>query len=196
MRLFRFISPRFSRIPKTHLQNLTFTTQTRSKSHTLTRRFTTASQSEKNTAAPSERVAAIVEEFSGLTLLEASDLVEALRGKLDAKEMPLMAMMMPGMQFGGFQGAVRGGAGAAAASAGKGEEKMEKTSFDLKLEGFDAAAKLKVIKELRSFTDLGLKEAKELVEKAPAMIKRGVPKEDAEKILEKMKAAGAKVTIE
>nr|GMC74058.1 50S ribosomal protein L7/L12-like [Ipomoea batatas] len=63
----------------------------------------------------------------------------------------------------------------------------EKTMFDLKLEGgFDSGAKIKIIKEVKSFTDLGLKEAKELVEKAPAVFKKGVSKEEAEKIIEKM----------
>ncbi|CAA6667238.1 unnamed protein product [Spirodela intermedia] len=76
------------------------------------------------------------------------------------------------------------------------EEKKEKTAFDLKLESFDAAAKIKIIKEVRTFTDLGLKEAKELVEKAPALLKKGVLKEEAEKIVEKMKAIGAKVVME
>ncbi|GJN15159.1 hypothetical protein PR202_gb02052 [Eleusine coracana subsp. coracana] len=65
--------------------------------------------------------------------------------------------------------------------------------------GWAAAARrrplIKVIKEIRSFTDLGLKEAKELVEKAPAVIKGGVSKEDAEAIVERMKAVGAKVVM-
>nr|GMD54825.1 50S ribosomal protein L7/L12-like [Ipomoea batatas] len=80
-------------------------------------------------------------------------------------------------------GGLKGKGGAA-----KAEEKAEKTVFDLKLEGgFDSGAKIKIIKEVRSFTDLGLKEAKELVEKAPAVLKKGVTKEEAEKIIEKMK---------
>nr|GMD49132.1 50S ribosomal protein L7/L12-like [Ipomoea batatas]GMD56481.1 50S ribosomal protein L7/L12-like [Ipomoea batatas] len=80
-------------------------------------------------------------------------------------------------------GGLKGKGGAA-----KVEEKAEKTVFDLKLEGgFDSGAKIKIIKEVRSFTDLGLKEAKELVEKAPAVLKKGVTKEEAEKIIEKMK---------
>ncbi|KAG2535448.1 hypothetical protein PVAP13_9NG114600 [Panicum virgatum] len=74
--------------------------------------------------------------------------------------------------------------------------KEEKMAFDVKLEGFDAAAKLKIIKELRAFTNLGLKEAKELVEKAPAVLKAGVPKEEAESIAEKMRAVGAKIVLE
>ncbi|XP_060195734.1 uncharacterized protein LOC132624984 [Lycium barbarum] len=162
--------------------------QTFSKTHCSN--FTTAAQESK--PAPSERVSAIVNEISGLTLLEVSDLSEVLRKKMGIEEMPVMAMMMPGMGFspGGMKGKGAGG-------AGKTEEKAEKTVFDLKLEGgFDAGSKIKIIKEVRSFTDLGLKEAKELVEKAPASLKKGVTKEEGEKIIEKMKAVGAKVTME
>ncbi|KAL0303948.1 UNVERIFIED_CONTAM: 50S ribosomal protein L7/L12 [Sesamum radiatum] len=82
------------------------------------------------------------------------------------------------------------------AAAAKEEKKPEKTAFELKMESFDAASKLKVIKEIRSFTDLGLKEAKDLVEKMPAILKKGVSKEEAEKIIEKMKAVGANVIME
>ncbi|KAI3673527.1 hypothetical protein L6452_39650 [Arctium lappa] len=70
------------------------------------------------------------------------------------------------------------------------EEKVEKTTFDIKLEKFDATAKIKVIKEVRGFTSLGLKEAKEMVEKAPVLIKQGVTKEEANEIIKKIKAAG------
>lgn len=72
----------------------------------------------------------------------------------------------------------------------------EKTAFDVKLEKFDASAKLKVIKEIRAFTDLGLKEAKDLVEKAPAVVKKGVTKEEAEKIVATLKEVGATVVLE
>lgn len=83
-----------------------------------------------------------------------------------------------------------GGSSSAPAAA------KEKTAFDVKLEKFDPAAKLKVIKEIRVFTDLGLKEAKDLVEKTPAVVKKGVTKEEAEKILEKLKEVGATVVLE
>ncbi|XP_057952729.1 uncharacterized protein LOC131146895 isoform X2 [Malania oleifera] len=153
------------------------------------REFTSSAQESK--PVPSERVSAIVDEISGLTLLEVADLTDVLRNKLGFKEMPIMAMMMPGMGMGSVRGPAKG------CAAAKGEEKAaEKTAFDLKLEGFDATAKIKIIKEVRTFTDLGLKEAKDLVEKAPTLLKKGVPKEEAEKIVEKMKEVGAKVTME
>ncbi|RIA04536.1 hypothetical protein BRARA_K01229 [Brassica rapa] len=72
----------------------------------------------------------------------------------------------------------------------------EKTAFDVKLDKFDSASKIKVIKEIRAFTELGLKEAKDLVEKAPVVVKTGVTKEEAEKIMEKLKAVGATVALE
>lgn len=179
-----------SRIPQSKIQNLSKTQFYSFNKPLISSNFTTSAHESK--PAPSERVSAIVDEISGLTLLEVSDLGEVLRKKMGIEEMPVMAMMMPGMGFssGGMKGK---GAGA----AGKTEEKAEKTVFDLKLEGgFDAGAKIKIIKEVRSFTDLGLKEAKDLVEKAPASLKKGLTKEEAEKIIEKMKAVGAKVTME
>lgn len=139
----------------------------------------------------SERVSAIVDEISGLTLLELADLTVALRSRLGVEQMPVMAVMTPGMGVGGLPGV-----GGAAGAAKEAEEKEEKTAFDLKLESFDAASKIKIIKEVRTFTDLGLKEAKELVEKAPTVLKTGVLKEEAEKIVEKMKEIGAKVVLE
>ncbi|KAK6139606.1 hypothetical protein DH2020_026654 [Rehmannia glutinosa] len=76
------------------------------------------------------------------------------------------------------------------------EKKAEKTTFDVKLEKFDAGAKLKVIKEIRSFTDLGLKEAKDLVEKVPVILKQQVTKDEANSIIEKIKAVGGVAVME
>lgn len=76
------------------------------------------------------------------------------------------------------------------------EKKAEKTTFDIKLEKFDAAAKIKVIKEVRAFTNLGLKEAKDLVEKVPVVLKQGVTKEEASGIIEKIRAAGGVAVME
>ncbi|MBA0860528.1 hypothetical protein Goshw_018490 [Gossypium schwendimanii] len=196
MRSLRFFSSNLTRIHKTLVPNPSISSSIQSSNSfylTPTRNYTTPSQ-ESTKQAPSEKVSAIVDELSGLTLLEVMDLTEVLRQKLDVKEMPIMAMMMPGM---GFGGAMRGAGKGGAAGPGKGEEKKEeKMVFDVKLEGFDAAAKIKVIKEVRGFTDLGLKEAKDLVEKAPTLLKKGVTKEEAEKIIRKMKEVGAKVSME
>lgn len=80
--------------------------------------------------------------------------------------------------------------------AGADAKAAEKTVFDVKLDKFDAATKIKVIKEVRGFTELGLKEAKDLVEKAPVVVKKGVTKEEGESIIEKLKALGATVVLE
>lgn len=88
--------------------------------------------------------------------------------------------------------------GAAAAGSGPAEAKAaaEKTVFDVKLEKFDASAKIKIIKEVRTFTDLGLKEAKDMVEKVPVVVKKGVTKEEADSIVQKLKELGATVVLE
>mmetsp|Transcript_42772 Transcript_42772/g.48603 ORF Transcript_42772/g.48603 Transcript_42772/m.48603 type:complete len:194 (-) Transcript_42772:229-810(-) len=86
-------------------------------------------------------------------------------------------------------------AGAVKAVA-KVEEVVEvKTSFDLKLVGFDAKSKIKVIKEVRAIGGLGLKEAKELVEGAPKVIKKDLKKEAAEELKKKLEEIGAKIEI-
>ncbi len=84
---------------------------------------------------------------------------------------------------------------AAAPAAAEAEAKVEKTEFDVILEGYDDAKKIAVIKEVRAATALGLKEAKELVEKHPSKVKEGVSKEDAEKLKAALETAGAKVSV-
>ncbi|KAF6154871.1 hypothetical protein GIB67_018308 [Kingdonia uniflora] len=139
---------------------------------------------------PTDRVFRLVDEISGLTLVEVSELSSILMKKLGMKEQPIVGVMKAGSAVG-----LGGGVGKGAVVA-KEEKKQEKTVFELKLESYEAASKIKVIKEVRSFTDLGLKEAKELVEKTPEVIKSGVSKEEGEQIIEKMKAIGAKVVME
>ena len=77
----------------------------------------------------------------------------------------------------------------------EGEAAAEKTAFDVKLVSFDAKAKIKVIKEVRALAGLGLKEAKEMVEGAPAIIQKEVKKEDAEEVKSKLEELGAVVEI-
>lgn len=139
---------------------------------------------------PTARVFRLVDEVSGLTLSESAELGLIMMKKQGMTEPPVVGVLKPGAA--GFTGMAMKTGGAAA----KEELKPEKTAFDLKLESYDANAKVKIIKELRTFTDLGLKEAKDLVEKTPAVLKKGVLKEEAEKIIEKMKAVGGKVIME
>ena len=138
---------------------------------------------------PTERVFRLVDELASLTLAESAELGPILMKKLAMKEMPVVGYMKPG--------AVNlTGMAMKAPTAAKEEKKPEKTVFELKLESYEAASKIKIIKEVRGFTDLGLKEAKDIVEKTPSIIKKGVSKEEGEQIIEKMKALGAKVIME
>ena len=84
---------------------------------------------------------------------------------------------------------------AVAVAAGPAEAAEEKTEFDVVLAGFDAAAKIKVIKVVREITGLGLGEAKAAVEEAPKTLKEAVSKEEAEELKAKLEEAGAKVEL-
>ena len=122
----------------------------------------------------SEKVTAMIEEIKGLTVLELSELVHALEEEFGVSA---AAMAAPA-------------AGGAAAPAAE-----EKTSFDVVLTGFDAAAKIKVIKVVREITGQGLAEAKATVEGAPKTLKEGASKEDAEALKAQLEEAGAKVEL-
>ncbi|XWS62339.1 hypothetical protein CRYUN_Cryun06bG0002700 [Craigia yunnanensis] len=142
---------------------------------------------------PTERVWRLVDEISGLTLSEIAELGSIIMKKRGMTEPPTVGVMKADAAA-GLAGMATKAAGAGAAA--KEEKKPDKTVFELKLESYEAASKIKIIKEVRSFTDLGLKEAKDLVEKTPSVLKKGVSKEEGEQIIEKMKALGAKVVLE
>ncbi|EXJ95470.1 hypothetical protein A1O1_00592 [Capronia coronata CBS 617.96] len=140
-------------------------------------------------ATTNPKIAGIVDQISQLTLLETADLVASLKSRLN---IPDMAFAAP---------AAAPGAGSGAAAAPVEEEEAapapaEKTMFTLKLESFDPAAKPKVIKEVKSMLGLSLVDSKKFVESAPKVLKESVPKEDAEKIVETLKALGAVVKME
>ena len=120
----------------------------------------------------SEKITALLEEIKGLTVLELSELVHALEE-----------------EFGVSAAAMAAPAAAAAPAA------EEKTEFDVVLAGFDAAAKIKVIKVVREITGQGLAEAKATVEGAPTTLKEGISKDDAEALKKQLEEAGAKVEI-
>ncbi|XP_049392310.1 uncharacterized protein LOC125856729 [Solanum stenotomum] len=137
---------------------------------------------------PSERVWRLVDEVSGLTLVEVTEVSSIIMKRFCMIEQPTVGVMKVGAA--GLAAAMKG------PEAAKEEKKPEKTVFELKLETYESAQKIKIIKEVRSSTDLGLKEAKDLVEKTPAIFKKRVSKEEAEQIIDKMKAVGAKVVME
>lgn len=135
---------------------------------------------------PSEKVVELAERIAALAPEERRQIGPMLKDRLS----------LPKTQVISTEGMELGSQGGAAAGAGKVEEKVEKTAFDVKLEKFEAAAKIKVIKEVRAFTSLGLKEAKDLVEKVPVVIKQGITKDEANDIIEKIKAAGGVAVME
>ncbi|KAK3185444.1 54S ribosomal protein L12, mitochondrial [Lecanicillium sp. MT-2017a] len=150
-----------------------------------TRRY---NSTEAAAAAPTNpKIAEIVDQISQLTLLETADLVTSLKSKLNIPDMPV-----------GFAAAAAPAAPAAAVEEAEeaAPAAAEKTLFTLKLQEFDAAAKAKVIKEVKNLLGLSLVESKKFVESAPKMMKENVPKEDAEKIIATMKELGAKVLME
>ena len=122
----------------------------------------------------------IAEELSSLTVMQAAELVKMLEQKWGVSAAAPVAV------------AARPAAGGAAGAAAKPAE--EKTEFTLVL-GAAGEKKINVIKEVRTITGLGLKEAKDLVEGAPKTVKEGLSKEDANKFAEMLKAAGATVEI-
>ena len=120
-----------------------------------------------------EKSTQILEIVKGLTILELADLVKALEEEFGVSAAPVAVAAAPG---------------AAAAPV------EEKTEFDVVLKAA-GASKLNVIKVVRELTGLGLKDAKDLVEGAPKTIKEAVAKDEAEKIAEQLKAAGAEVEV-
>jgi large subunit ribosomal protein L7/L12 len=92
---------------------------------------------------------------------------------------------------GGVVVAAGGGGGGGAAP----EKPAEKTEFTVSLDAFDAAKKITIIKVVREITNLGLKEAKDLVEGAPKNVKENIPKDEADSIKKKLEDAGAKVSL-
>lgn len=117
----------------------------------------------------------LVEKIETMTVLQLADLVKVLEKKFGVSAAATVAV-------------VAGGGG------GEDAEAEEKSSFDIELTE-TGGNKINVIKAVREFTELGLKEAKDLVEGAPQMVRTGVPKEEAEEIKSKLEEAGAKVTL-
>ena len=123
----------------------------------------------------SEKITALIEEVKALTVLELSELVHALEDEFGVSAAAPVAV-------------------AAAAAPAAAEAAAEKTEFDVVLADF-GAEKIKVIKVVREITGLGLADAKGLVESAPATIKEGASKEDAEELKTKLEEVGAKVEL-
>lgn len=121
--------------------------------------------------------AALIDTLSNLTVLQVAELVTDLEEKWGVSAAAAAPVMVAGV-----------------AGAGGGEAAAEKTEFDVIMTSF-GDSKIKVIKEVRGITGLGLKEAKALVEGVPSPIKEGVSKEEAEEIKGKLEGVGAGVDI-
>ena len=122
----------------------------------------------------------ILQAIEEMKVIELHELVEAIKEKFNVTAaMPVAAVAAPA-------------AGGAAAGGASEEEKNE---FDIILTGFDAAQKIALIKEVRAVSGLGLKEAKDAVEKGGETIKSGVSKDEAAAIKKQLEAAGGKVEV-
>jgi large subunit ribosomal protein L7/L12 len=118
----------------------------------------------------------LLEAISEMSVLEITDLVKKMEEKFDITAAPAMAAAAP-------------------AAAGEAEAKEEQTSFNVMLKSF-GDQKIGVIKAIRAITGLGLKEAKELVESAPSVVKEKVSKEEVEQIKTQLVEAGAEVEVQ
>jgi len=123
----------------------------------------------------------ILESLKTLSLLEASELVKQIEETFGVSAAASAGVVMAAPGAGG--------------SEGDGAAADEKTEFDVVLESFDAAAKIKVLKVVRNATGLGLGDAKSLVESAPKTVKESVAKEEAESLKKEIEEAGGKVTL-
>jgi large subunit ribosomal protein L7/L12 len=123
------------------------------------------------------KIEEVIKTIEGLSVLELSELVKALEEKFGVAAMPAMAV----------------GGGAAAGGAAASEEE-EKATFNVVL-AEAGANKIQVIKEVRAITNLGLKEAKDLVDSAPKPVKENVPKAEAQEMKKKLEAVGAKIEL-
>ena len=122
----------------------------------------------------------VVEWLSGQSVLEISELVKELEEKWGVSAAAPVAAVA---------------AAPAAGGDGGGEAATEKDEFDIEIAGFDSSKKIPIIKEVRGITGLGLKEAKEMVEGAPSIVKEAAGKADAEEIKKKLEEAGAEVKL-
>eukprot|EP00924_Labyrinthula_sp_SR-Ha-C_P011673 augustus_masked-scaffold_17-processed-gene-5.45-mRNA-1 protein AED:0.09 eAED:0.09 QI:0/-1/0/1/-1/1/1/0/196 len=150
-------------------------------SFSQTMKFSTDSAEERKE--PTEKVAKLVDEITLLNLVEVSQLVDELKSRLNLPDAV-------------FQQPVAAVAAPIQAEAAEEEAKEEeKPIVNIQLDSFDAATKIKVIKEVKTASGLGLKEAKTLVEEAPKVVLENVKREEAIEIQKKLEEVGAKISL-
>ncbi len=145
------------------------------------------------------KVEKLANEVLALSVLESVALLQILRTKMGIDPATFANMGAMGGGGGGGGGAGGGGGGGGAAAAPAEEAKpaaAAKTHFDVVLKAYDAKNKIKIIKEVRAVTGLGLKEAKDLVEAIPATVMKEVKKEQTDEIVAKLKEAGAEIELQ
>ncbi|TFL05552.1 ribosomal protein L7/L12 C-terminal domain-containing protein [Pterulicium gracile] len=158
---------------------------------TRSSRFLSTEAAASTSAAPppatssDPKIGKLVDDISGLTLLQASDLVSLLKSRLNIQE-----IAMP-------SAAAAPAAAAPVEEAAQEEKPKEKTIFNVILESFEAGSKPKIIREVKALVpNLTLIDAKKFVESTPKVLKENLPKEDAEKLFKLFKDLGAVVKIE
>lgn len=140
------------------------------------------------------KVDSLTARMLALNLLEINQLLRGVQARMEVPDKYFDQGPAHNMGGGGGSRSAAGGGGDDAGAEAKEEEK-EKDAFDIQLKAFDPKSKIKVIKEVRVATGLGLKEAKELVEKAPCIIKQGVTKEEAEALKKVLTDNGGEVEM-
>ncbi|KAI6164996.1 ribosomal protein L7/L12 C-terminal domain-containing protein [Pisolithus thermaeus] len=155
-----------------------------SRSRWLATETAQASSSTPPPAAVDPTISRIVDDISGLTLLQAADLVSLLKSRLNIQEIAMPAAAAPV-------------AAAPAEEAPEEEKPKEKTVFNVMLKSFDAGAKPKIIREVKAMVpNLTLIDAKKFVESVPKVLKENLSKEDAEKLKQTFEGLGAVVVLE
>eukprot|EP00960_Hanusia_phi_P050772 760412-Hanusia_phi.AAC.3 len=144
---------------------------------------------------PPQKIVDLAKQILSLNMLESKDLMDILKKELGIPDGASMPMGMPGMGYPMAGAPGQAAPGAPAAAAAEAAPAQEKTDFELKLESFNAADKLKVIKEIRAITGLGLKESKDMVEKVPSVLLAKVTKADGEKFIKQIGDAGGKAVL-
>ena len=140
-------------------------------------------------ANPDENVEKLVQQVLALNMKETSLFVQVLQAKLGFTNEDAFGSYTPGQSNDNSNN--DGGSSGSEAAA----EVVEQTAFDIILKAFDPKSKIKVIKEVRAITGLGLKEAKELVESAPIAITKGISKEEADNLAAKLAEINAEIEI-
>lgn len=135
-------------------------------------------------APPSQKVEALCDDVCKLNVYELAQFLDLFKQKAGLKDSDLMSAAPVAV------------AAPPAAAPEPEAPVVERDMFDIKLTGFDAKAKIKIIKEVRALTGLGLKEAKEVVEGVPSVIKKDVKKDEADDLIKALTALGATVELD